>query len=525
MKQVFKSIFSTKDNLVKFAAYVLIFLSLVFGFVSRVVAVFRYTTFFYYDQVRDAQVYMDMWKGHWPTLGPSASVGGYSLPPLYYYLVFPFTVLGPDPVFQALPNALFSLFSIPLLIYLVYRLLEDTEGSRRLLLASLAGFWYSLLFVDIFISTFQWNPSPIPFFILCFTLLYNFQLETKLSVVVQVLSWIFYGIILAILVSLHSTTMFVMPIVFIGSSIFFIFKNFKKKYRWLFPALSILTGIVILLPYWKGESSRSWLNTKGILFKLTNASQEANSHTVLQRIGRAFHSYFELGQQAYFIGNAWWLTFVGITFFSAVLILAIAKFRKNSIIFLFLLFTWLIYFYAASNFWGMSVVHNKFLVLFAPIILTILSLASLDVSKKIDKLINVILILGISLSIWMNLTFDYQYFSSKYGTNRLITTADITQIFHKLPANSIICDPRSKEGWLLYNPYKSYKYIDKYITKKELKFIESCQPGHYFLQPRFEMLQSIEIFWPIFRVSAAKLSEENHRLFSGTSVADVYILK
>lgn len=170
-----------KDYWVNIAAYILVAFAIVFGFLSCIISVFSYTTFDIGpdpDQIRDAFVYMNMWHGKFPILGPAASIGGYQLPPLYYYLVFPFTILGADPVYQALANAVFSFLSILLLMYLVYQILENVERERRLLLAGLSGFWYSLIFAEIFIATFQWNPTPVPLFLIIFALLYKYQLET-----------------------------------------------------------------------------------------------------------------------------------------------------------------------------------------------------------------------------------------------------------------------------------------------------------------------------------------------------------
>ncbi|WP_234300745.1 hypothetical protein [Sphaerospermopsis aphanizomenoides] len=111
------------------------------------------------DQVRDAFVVINMWKGDWPTLGSQVTtIVGYHILPLYYYLCFPFTIFGADPVFQALPNALFSFLSIPLFTYLVYLLLENVEPQVRIFFSGLAGFWYSVLYGEIFISKMQWNP-------------------------------------------------------------------------------------------------------------------------------------------------------------------------------------------------------------------------------------------------------------------------------------------------------------------------------------------------------------------------------
>ena len=513
---------SVPKNSAKAAALLIVF-AIAFGFISRLATVFRYNTFFYYDQVRDANVYMRMWAGTFPTLGPSASVGGYSLPPLYYYLVFPFTVLGPNPVFQALPNALFSFLSIPLLIYCIYQLLEKTERPKRIFLAGLAGFWYSHLFVDIFLGTFHWNPSPIPFFLLCFILLYQFQVESKQPIAFQAVLWVLSGIDLAILTSLHSTTLFIMPLVFVASCTYFIFKNYKQPQKWGLPALAVVAAAIALTPYWKGEVNRNWANTRGILAKIFRANAQANDYSILQRIGRAIQSFFELGQQAYFLSFSGWVTALTIVFFSTILLFAIAKVKGKSVIFSIILLIFLIYLYAASNFWGMSIIHNKFIVLFFPIVFAILSLASLNFRKYLDKLIGAIVIVGMLVSVGANLAIDYKYFASKYSPNRPVTTADIIQIFDRLPAESTVCNPDNEEGWVLYDPYYSYKYIDTYITKKELEFDKFCQPGNYALQPKYDLVQTVELSWPNFSIAENK-AIENAKVFLETPVATVYVL-
>jgi hypothetical protein len=490
-----------REDRVKLAAYILIFLGLSFGFFSRLVAVFRYITFFYFDQVRDAELYMKMWRGDIPNLGPGASVGGYKLLPLYYYLVFPSTVLGVDPVFQVLPNAILSFLSIPLLMYVVYQLLEATENSKRLFLSALAGFWYSVLFVEIFINTYHWNPGPIPFFFLCFILLFKWQLEGRFSFLIQACLWTLYGIVLAMIISLHSTTLFVMPVVFIASSILFISKNRKNIQKCLLPLLSVAAAIVSLMPYWIGELRRGWGNTKGIITKITSSSGEAGSRNILERIGKAFQTYLELGQQAYFVGFSQWQTIT-----------------------LFLAFTWLIYTYAASNFWGLSVIHNKFIILFAPILITVVALASLDLSSLFNKIAVALLSVFIFSSIALNLNFDTQLFLAKYGTERAIATTDIVEIFEQIPNKSTVCDLKAKKDWQLFNIAYAYKYLDKYMSKRNLEFVKDCQPGNYVLQPKNEIIQAIEISWPMFTMTKNKLLKDGYRLFLETPVAYVYIV-
>ena len=285
---------------------------------------------------------MKMWQGEWPHLGPSVSLGNYQLPPLYYYIVFPFTALGPNPAFQALANAVFSFLSIILLIYLVYLLLENVETSKRFFLSGLAGVWYSLIFPEIFISTFNWNPSPIPFFLIAFTLLYKYQLEGK-STFWQTVSWFWYGILLAILVSLHSSTLFIMPIIFIGSCLWFIY----KKRQWYFPTIAVLSANLALIPYWKLEIGRSFINTKKIISTVLGSDQSGDN-SILNRLISMPLSYIELGQQAYFIGEDKLYLIISAFFLLITLALGLINFKGNKAILCFLLGTWGIFIYAAS---------------------------------------------------------------------------------------------------------------------------------------------------------------------------------
>jgi hypothetical protein len=117
-------------------AYSLMGLAIAIGILTRIISLFQYTTFDIGpapDQIRDAFVYMGMMEGDFPTLGQASSAGGYNLPPLYYYLVFPFVQLGANPALQVLPNGIFSFLAIPLFIVLVYELLENLPASKRLL--------------------------------------------------------------------------------------------------------------------------------------------------------------------------------------------------------------------------------------------------------------------------------------------------------------------------------------------------------------------------------------------------------
>jgi hypothetical protein len=410
-------------------------------------------------------------------------------------------------------------------MFLIYQILENVERSQRLFLAALAGFWYSVLFVEIFINTYHWNPGPIPFFFIVFVLLFKWQLEAQLSGKIQVVSWLVYGIVLAILASLHSTTLFVMPVVFVASSILFVVRNRKNPRKCLFPLLSVASATISLTPYWRGEISRGWSNTKGIITKITSASSETETRNIFERIGKAFSTFIELGQQAYFSGFTWWQLTLSIAFFSLLLIVAIAtykKYRGNSSITVFLAFTWLVYLYATSNFWGLSVIHNKFIILFAPILITVVAIAPLDVNYLTQRIAIALLGFFILTSIVLNLHWDFQLFAAKYSSTRAISTRDIVEIFQQLPERSTVCDLKAKSGWQLFNIAYAYQYLDRNLAKNNLQFTKECQSGNYAIQPKNEMIQAIEISFPMFAITKNERLKQPYLLFLETPVAYVY---
>jgi hypothetical protein len=339
----------------------LITIAILFGFVTRIIAVFQYVTFDIGpdpDQIRDAFVVMKIWEGQFPLLGPTAyglGLGGHSLLPLYYYVFFPFTLLGGDPVFQAFPNALFSFLSIPLLIYLVYQLLENISFSKRLFLSGLAGIWYSVFFGDIFISNFQWNPSSIPFFFLSFLILYDLQTKDKFSLVFQSFLWAIYGVVFAILLSLHTSTLFVMPIVFVISLFLYIFKILsKKKNKKLLtlPLISCASAFLALLPYWKGEFSSRFSNTKAILQTIRAGSGAEDISLfgyIWEKLSNLVMNYLNVLRQAYFWNSSLFYLAISSIFLIFITICAIAKFKGNKYIWSLLISTLVIFLIAAAN--------------------------------------------------------------------------------------------------------------------------------------------------------------------------------
>ncbi len=493
--------------------YFIIF-TLFLGAIIRLLFTIRYTTFAYIDQARDTDIYQSMWQGVLPVLGPEALRTAnqpvpYHLPPLYYYLSFPFTIFGKDPLFSVVFNALISFLTILLLAYFIYKLLENIENDKRLFLSVLAGFWYSLLFAEIFINTYSWNPSSIPFFVLAFILLLNYQLTVaNQSFKFQLLSWAIYGVVLAILTSLHSTTLFVMPVIALISVIHFVVlrKDLPQIKKLILILVSLVCFAIALLPYWRGELNSGFRNTKDIILAVIDFSGKGSS--LGEKLNRIFQAYFELGSQVYFVGDSKALTVFAVLFMALTLGVGLIKFRGKKLLLIYWLLTNLLYLFAASNYTGNFYVHYKLIILMTPLVLTILSLAYLKLSNHLEKIIFIVCGISLLLSIAFNLQLDYKYLVSKYGTQRLMSSSDMAQILQQIPKNSTICTYDPRPGWVAYE--HPYRYIDKYITKRNLKILaerEFCQAGNYYISPNYFMLQRNDYLFPDFTIV------ENHPLF------------
>lgn len=216
-------------------------LALIVGLVTRPVFVFR-TTEYQTDQAIDSFVYQEMRQGHLPTLGPRSSIGAYAMPPLYYYLVFPFTLGSTNPAWQALPNALFSFLTIPLLGLLLWLLLERRTVQVRIFLAGLGALWWSMLAAEIRLANVEWSPTLIPFFLITSALLFRLALRSRGRQ--HILLWCGFGGALAVMSNLHSTALFAMPLLFLACVGFALVS--RRDWKGLLVAfLTILTVLAV----------------------------------------------------------------------------------------------------------------------------------------------------------------------------------------------------------------------------------------------------------------------------------------
>lgn len=207
------------------------------------------------DEGRDVLVVKRMIvDGKLTLLGPTASVGGFFMGPVYYYFMAPFLWLwNLNPVGPAIGVALVGILTV----YLVYLLGRRVGGSAY------AGFVASLLYalspVVIRFSRSSWNPNVVPFFSTSLILL-------LLDIVKKPTAWRFFliGLILGIGVQMHYVFLFLYPVVLLWLLVH------KEQRTYIWGYLRIIAGCLVgLSPMILFELRHDFSNTRGIISFVT----------------------------------------------------------------------------------------------------------------------------------------------------------------------------------------------------------------------------------------------------------------
>jgi 4-amino-4-deoxy-L-arabinose transferase-like glycosyltransferase len=183
---------------------VLILVILAIGAYLRLHKISEYMTFLG-DEGRDVLVVKHIIVDHkFTLLGPTASVGGFFLGPIYYYFMVPFLwVWKLDPVGPAVMVALFGIATI----YLVYRIGRDFFSESVGLIAAAL---YAVSPLVVAYSRSSWNPNPVPFFAcVVIYLLWYMAVYQKWHLL------FFLGIAVGMGLQLHYLFLFLCPVVLI----------------------------------------------------------------------------------------------------------------------------------------------------------------------------------------------------------------------------------------------------------------------------------------------------------------------
>ncbi|MFH1832567.1 MAG: glycosyltransferase family 39 protein [Candidatus Levyibacteriota bacterium] len=141
------------------------------------------------DEGRDVLVVYNILHGNLTLLGPTASVGGFFLGPIYYYFMTPFLWLfNYNPVGPAVMVALFGIATV----WLVYKVGSDFFNVKTGLIASIL---YAVSPIIVTYSRSSWNPNLMPFFSLL-TIYVLFQAVKKTSAKLFIASGVLFGILM-----------------------------------------------------------------------------------------------------------------------------------------------------------------------------------------------------------------------------------------------------------------------------------------------------------------------------------------
>lgn len=247
----------------------------------RIYRIDEYLTFLG-DEGRDVLVVKHILEGDLTLLGPTASVGGFFLGPIYYYLMAPFLLLfNYNPIGPAVMVAIFGAATV----FLVYFLSKEFFNAKVGLVAALL---YAVSPLVITYSRSSWNPNVVPFFtIFMLYTLYKSVIKKSLKLT------LFAGFLFGILLQLHYLATFLGVIVF-----FYILlgtltqiKGFPKAFFQLIRRfLLFATGTLIgWFPFLLFELRHGFPNLQSI-FKFVFASGDTGGN----------EKYFEIAGDALF---------------------------------------------------------------------------------------------------------------------------------------------------------------------------------------------------------------------------------
>ncbi|MDP2637735.1 MAG: glycosyltransferase family 39 protein [Candidatus Levybacteria bacterium] len=260
---------------------ILVLILLIASFV-RLYRIMDYITFLG-DEGRDVMVVYRILHGDFTLLGPTASVGGFFLGPIYYYFMAPFLWLfNYNPVGPAIMVAIFGIATV----WLIYKIGKEFFGASVGLIAS--GL-YAISPLVIIYSRSSWNPNLVPFFSLL-TLYVTYKALKNNSIKLLVLAGVLFGI----LMQLHYLAIFLGVIV--GAYILLL--RFTFSISDIFPAilkqyLYLLLGFTIgWSPFLLFEIRHDFLNIISIFNFVTHSGDTGGGIHFFDTINNVFFRIF-----------------------------------------------------------------------------------------------------------------------------------------------------------------------------------------------------------------------------------------
>lgn len=232
----------------------------------RLYRISEYMTFLG-DEGRDMLVVKRMIvDGKFTLLGPTASVGGFFLGPVYYYFMAPFLWLWRlDPTGPAVMVALFGIATV----YLVFR-------TGKVVFTQFAGLsaaaLYSISPLVITYSRSSWNPNVVPFFaVLLFWLHYRIRLNQNPKL------FFMTGVVLGIGIQLHYLFLFLYAVTGLWLAFVYILDQ-RLKFKNI--GILLLGWLAGIFPFFAFEIRHGFPNTVSIFNFLLHGKETGFSFQV-----------------------------------------------------------------------------------------------------------------------------------------------------------------------------------------------------------------------------------------------------
>jgi len=269
-------------SIFNFQFFAVVVILLVAAF-TRLYRIADYMTFLG-DEGRDVLVVYNILHGHLTLLGPTSSVGGFFLGPIYYYFMAPFLWLfNYNPVGPAVMVALFGIATV----WLIYIVGKDFFNAKVGLVAALI---YAISPLVITYSRSSWNPNPLPFFSLL-TLYLVYKALKKNSLKLLFIAGILFGIAM----QLHYLALFLGVIIAVYSFLTIVYKEKSLKVFTKLSKnyLSIFAGFILgWLPFLAFEVRHGFLDFKSIITFVLFSGKTGASTDYLATIYDVFFRLF-----------------------------------------------------------------------------------------------------------------------------------------------------------------------------------------------------------------------------------------
>lgn len=226
------------------------------------------------DEGRDMIVMRNMILEMRPVfLGPTASVGGFYLGPIYYWMAAPFLALFAfDPIGPSVMVATIGVTTV----FLLFKFLKDAIGFYP---AYLVTVLYATAPLIVRYSRSSWNPNPLPFFSLL--LIYSLYLAiTKKNPIFFLLAGLAFGVA----IQLHYLAIMLIPV----CALILIFNlNYRK---WLIASIfGVLGSLITFSPFLIFEIKHNFPNFitiwEFVTRKSTHGIRDPNIPAVLFNFG------------------------------------------------------------------------------------------------------------------------------------------------------------------------------------------------------------------------------------------------